>query len=396
MTELSIAFHPSISDINADEWDRLVKSQKNQDIDSKQVLTYPFISHAFLSALESSKSVCNDTGWQPYHLTVRLGDESGDLIAAMPLYIKSHSYGEYVFDWSWADAYHHQGLEYFPKLLSAIPFTPSTGPRLIIAPNFDLPELYSEVFRAITDRGEQIRASSFHLLFPPKQTMEHWPDELMARRGVQYHWFNRNYTSFDDFLQTFTSRKRKNLKKERKTVLAQGIILTRKEGHELIEQDWQNFYHCYQMTYAKRSGHGGYLKKAFFTTIAKTLSDQIMMVIARQNDDVIGMALTFRDDETLYGRYWGCLAEFDCLHFEACYYQGIEYCIEKGLKRFDPGAQGEHKIQRGFEPIQTDSLHWIAHPKFVEPIRDFCQREAKHLEAYQEEAKEGLPFKKEE
>lgn len=388
MPELCIAFHPSISEINAKEWDALIANQ--------QTHAYPFISYAFLSALESSKSVCDETGWQPYYLTIRLGDESGELIAIMPLYIKSHSYGEYIFDWSWADAYRHQGLEYFPKLLSAIPFTPSTGPRLVIAPDYDVPELYNEVFRAICDRAEQFNASSFHLLFPPKNTLARWPNTLMPRRGVQYHWFNRDYTSFDDFLQTFTSRKRKNLKKERKTVTQQGLQLTRKEGSDLTEQDWQHFYHCYQMTYAKRSGHGGYLTKAFFSIIAKTMRDQIMMVIATQNDEVVGAALTFKDNETLYGRYWGCLAEFDFLHFEACYYQGIEYCIEQGLKRFDPGAQGEHKIQRGFEPIQTDSLHWIAHPDFVEPIRDFCQREAKHLKAYQEEAKEGLPFKKRE
>jgi hypothetical protein len=385
MSELRLRFHHQIADIPAQAWDRLANTPAGST-------PYPFIRHAFLHALEASASVCPETGWQPHHLSLSKAD-TDELVAVLPLYLKTHSYGEYVFDWSWADAYRQHGLNYYPKLLSAIPFTPATGPRLLHSAQFDLNTLTSVITQALQQFCQQAPASSLHILFPDTDTLTEWPETLQRRRGVQYHWFNDNYANFDDFLQGFSSRKRKNLKKERRSVSDQGITLVRKEGETLSAADWQHFYHCYQSTYQKRSGHSGYLKQAFFKYIADTLPEQIMMVIAYKDQQAIAAALTFRDEQTLYGRYWGCLENYSALHFEACYYQGIEYCIEKGLKRFDPGAQGEHKIQRGFKPVSTHSIHWLAHPGFAQAIESFLTTENNQLDEYLLQASQLLPFK---
>ena len=216
---------------------------------------------------------------------------------------------------------------------------------------------------------------------------------MLRREGTQFHWFNRGYQSFDDFLATFSSRKRKSLKRERRRVAEQGIVLQRLEGGAITPDIWEEFYRFYQITYAKRSGHGGYLNRAFFLRLGDELADQCMMVRATVDGKAVAGSLCLRSGDTLFGRYWGCIEELDCLHFEACYYQGIEYCIEKGLARFDPGAQGEHKIQRGFTPIATVSAHWMADPAFAEAIDDFTRREQDHVDAYIKEASDYLPFK---
>jgi predicted N-acyltransferase len=352
---------------------------------------YPFLRHEFLYGLETTGCTTADTGWQPCHLVLR---QAQQVVAVMPLYLKSHSYGEYVFDWSWADAWRQSGLDYYPKLVSAIPFTPATGPRLCSAPDTNSDQHWAVAVDAIQKLATKRHISSWHLLFPEEDLSERLlAAGLLRRAATQFHWFNKGYTCFEDFLATFTSRKRKSLKRERKRVAEQGLVLKTLTGAQIGEQEWQQFYRFYQLTYGKRSGHGGYLSRSFFMETAAGMGDQVVMVLAYLDDQAVAGALYFRSSDTLFGRYWGCEQEFDCLHFEACYYQGIEYCIEHKLSRFDPGAQGEHKIQRGFHPITTWSNHWIADPQLATAVGDFTRREEQHNEAYRQSATALLPFK---
>jgi len=353
---------------------------------------YPFLRHDFLYGLETSGCTTDASGWQPWHALLR--DANDTAIAALPLYLKGHSYGEYVFDWAWADAWERSGLRYYPKLLSAIPFTPATGPRLGVAPGIDRAGAHRALHEGITAFARQQQLSSWHLLYPEVTEAATFADLGMAtRHQTQFHWFNRDYRSYEDFLGSCASRKRKNLRRERQRVLEQGISLKRLTGAEITSADWQFFHRCYQRTYAKRSGHGGYLTREFFLEVAPRLADQALMVVAEQHGRPVAAALYFFSATTLYGRYWGCLAELDCLHFEVCYYQGIEFCIEQGLSRFDPGAQGEHKIQRGFEPVLTVSNHWIADQRFAAAVHDFTVREAQDVAAYRANAAALLPFR---
>lgn len=354
---------------------------------------YPFLRYPFLHALERSGCVNGNSAWQSHHAIIK---SAGRAIGILPLYRKYDSYGEYVFDWAWADAYFRHGLNYYPKLVTAIPYTPATGPRLCLLPNVDRNKAWSFLLKGIREEVDRLGASSWHCLFPPEEDSQRL-DELGAsqRLGCQYHWLNADYESFDDFLSTFSSRKRKNLNKERKRVVQQGIRLTRKHGSEISAEEWRQFYLFYQLTYLKRSGRKGYLNEEFFTMLASEMPEQILMVQAHRDEELIAAALFFEGTDTLYGRYWGCREEFDFLHFEACYYQGIDYAIERGLQRFDPGAQGEHKIQRGFTPLLTWSNHWIALPPFREAIEGFLEEEAPAVRAYLEDAKALLPFKRE-
>lgn len=377
---LEIRFFSSMTEVDSNSWNHLFGTD------------YPFTRHEFLLALEEGGSTTAETGWQPSHAMLFRADAP---IAAMPLYIKSHSYGEYVFDWSWADAYQRHGLEYYPKLVSAIPFTPATGPRLAIATSESVAEISKLFAAALTRFCEEQGLSSFHILFPTDEVAHQLEDTgLIRRQGSQFHWYNRDYDDFGDFLSTFNSRKRKSLKRERRRVTDQGITLQRLSGGDITEAHWHLFYRFYQFTYAKRSGHGGYLSLESFLALGRLMPSQIVMVLATQHGREIAGALYFRSKDVLYGRYWGCIQELDCLHFEACYYQGIELCIEDGLKKFDPGAQGEHKIQRGFEPSKTWSLHWMAHAEFAAAIDDFTSRESGHIDDYIRQASEYLPFKK--
>jgi predicted N-acyltransferase len=299
-----------------------------------------------------------------------------------------------VFDWSWADAWQRSGLSYYPKLVSAIPFTPATGPRLSIRSGADTGATWEIALKAIRQFADKQEISSWHLLFPTEDVSSRLlAAGLHQRAATQFHWFNEGYQNFDEFLAGFTSRKRKSLRRERARVAEQGLVLTTLCGDEISEQHWHQFHHFYQMTYAKRSGHGGYLTGAFFTETAPKLGEQAIMVLAYLQDRAVAGALYFRSGDTLFGRYWGCEREYDCLHFEACYYQGIEYCIANGIKRFDPGAQGEHKIQRGFRPVPTWSNHWIADPRLSDAVGDFTRGEASHNEAYLKGASTLLPFK---
>jgi len=375
----SFEYLKSIDQINADAWNTLCASD------------YPFLRHEFLAALEHSGSVGGKSGWQTYHLVAY---QNGELVTVMPLYIKTHSYGEYVFDWAWADAYHRHNVEYYPKLLTAIPFTPASGPRLCTSENIDKPALISAIIEDIQAQTGDGRFSSWHLLFPEEEEFCAWNNtELRPRSGCQFHWFNRDYESFDNFLVNFTSRKRKNIKRERRRVAEQGIKLHTLTGEQISEKHIRDFFVFYQATYMKR-GQQGYLTLDFFLQLRATMADQLVLVMAEKESQPIAAALCLRDAETLYGRYWGCLEEYECLHFEACFYQGIEFCIANGIKRFDPGAQGEHKILRGFEPVKTWSLHWIEHEGFREAIDRFLGQEKLGMAQYHTQATEMLPFKK--
>ena len=356
------------------------------------MLDYPFLQMPFIEALEKSSSVCADTGWEPMHLSA----QENECEFFMPLYLKSHSWGEYVFDWSWANAYQEYGLDYYPKLLTAIPFTPATGPRITGLKNGTANAVVCEkLVNNALQLTKELGASGWHLLFPEKTLLENLKElPLLNRTGVQYHWFNRGYQDFDHFLSTLNSRKRKMVRKERADVVRQNIQIDMLEGDCIDADTWGFFYQLYQRTYLKRSGTGGYLNKAFFTQIATTMPEQIVMAIARQENQPIACALYFYDSETLYGRYWGSWGEFQYLHFELCYYRGIELAIAKRLKKFDAGAQGEHKIIRGFEPVETHSLHWIADHRFREAIARFLDDENHSIQAYIRRAAETLPYKK--
>lgn len=370
--------HSSISEIGRERWDRLCGTD------------YPFLRYDFLAALEASGSVQPDTGWQPLHL---LAEVRGEAVAAVPLYLKSHSFGEYVFDWSWADAYRRHGLDYYPKLLTAIPFTPAWGPRIGVAPAHrdDVIAALPDVIREIAGRVE---ASSWHALFidpPLRRSLSQ--AGLTMRLGTQYHWFNQGFATFDDFLEQFASRKRKGIRRERRKVDEQGIRLRRLTGAQIDDDLLQTFYRFYQSTYRKR-GREGYLTADFFQLLCDRMPEQLLLVIAEYHGQPVAGALSLRSRTTLYGRYWGCDADFDSLHFETCYYQGIEHCIEYGLERFDPGAQGEHKIQRGFRPVETWSAHWIDHPGFAEAIDRAMEEERTLMREQIAELTDWLPFRK--
>jgi len=341
---------------------------------------YPFLHPAFFDALERGGAATPEKGWRSQHIQV------GD--GWLPAYLKSHNRGEYVFDYAWANAYAEHGLDYFPRLVSAVPFTPITGPRW--RGNFQLADLRNAVVETLAETG----ASSWHLLFPDEQTREalqEWP--LAERLGCHFRWFNRDYQDFDHFMQALTSRRRKAIRKERQGVAAQGLTVCRAVGAAIPDSWWQHFYQCYAATYLKR-GQVPYLTPAFFELLRRSeLLEQLMLVVAYRGEALVAAAFYLFDDERLYGRYWGCLQECDGLHFELCYYQGIAFACERGLTEFDPGVQGEHKILRGFEPVITRSLHWIREPAFRRAIEDFCVRESAAVRSYRDEATTLLPYR---
>lgn len=437
----SVRFINSIHEIGAKTWKLLLHSDN------------PFLRFEFLAALEDGQ--CIDTpshpkqlekplnsGWIPHYAV--LENDALEILAIAPVFKKLHSFGEYVFDWSWADAYEHHGLCYYPKLVWAIPFTPSTGPRII---GQGRPELiqryYQQIASALTQYCQQHDYSSWHCLFPNAMANEALSspaprylsngdsdNKIMQRQSCQFHWFNKAFTfndsynetfngslndvcsnddknrftgttagfkDFDHYLETFTSRKRKNIKKERAKLRDAGFIFKQKAADEITAEDIKIFYHCYQLTYVKRN-RLGYLTLEFFQQIIKTMPEQILLVQALHEDrsdceKIVASALYFKDANNLYGRYWGCLAEYDSLHFECCYYQGIEYCIDNHIHHFDPGTQGEHKISRGFQPTICSSQHWIAHPQFSDAIDDFIKDENDYMHNYARQVIEHLPFK---
>jgi predicted N-acyltransferase len=380
-------FINSIYEISAEQWNSLCPTD------------YPFVRHEFLAALESADCTTAKTGWKPQHLLLFDGSQ---LIAAMPGYIKTHSYGEYVFDWAWADAYRHHELAYYPKWINAIPFTPCTGARLLCKPNARTSDFIAAIVDALSAAGIEQGFSGWHCLFPPMDLSNQLHTQgVIQRTGCQFHWFNHNYQSFDDFLARMSSRKRKNILKERRQIEEQGFYFSHKAGAQLTTNDWNLFYKLYRNTYLKRSGHSGYLSAQFFHSLGATMKDNIVLICAHKidepldekEDNIIAAAFFIRDQHAIYGRYWGCMDEYQFLHFETCYYQGIEFAINNSIVRFDGGAQGEHKIARGFEPVLTYSNHWIARPDFAAAITAFIEREAQAVQHYAMEAHSLLPFK---
>lgn len=367
-----------IADIPEQEWQRLAGG------------TNPFLRYEFFQALENSGCTTTATGWTPCYLLFRMG---GNIRGVAPAYLKSHSRGEYVFDWSWAEAYEHYGLPYYPKLLIAIPFTPSQGPRLLLDPQLRdqlTPQTLHRLLDEVTDR---VGAHSWHLLFPDAndQRLLSHPNEL-HRIGCQFHWHNHGYDHFDDFLAALTSRKRKSIRKERRQVSEQGISCQWFQGRDIPDHVLSAFYVFYQATYFKR-GQRPYLNKPFFEQLRAHLLEHLHIIMAVRDGEMVAGALFLAGEDTLYGRYWGCLEEYDHLHFETCYYQGIELALALGLQHFDAGAQGEHKLVRGFEPLITHSWHSVQHPAFREAIADFTLEEAEHVRAYYQEAEAFLPFR---
>ena len=366
-----------MTEVNAVCWNNLVQ---NKD---------PFVRHEFLLALEQSGSVCRETGWQPNHLLVF---EQQELIAAMPLYLKNHSLGEYVFDQQWADAYYQSGMDYYPKWVNAIPFTPCQGQRLLIKQEIDNQTVIPLCLEHIKQLSALHNIASFHSLFLTLEQTEYLQQQLHIRTGVQFQWFNKRYCDFGDYLQSFTSRQRKKINKERRNISDQGIRFLRLTGMEISEQQWQVFFMFYEITYLKR-GQSAYLNIDFFKQLVQTMPEQLLLVLAIKDNTYVGAALSFIGSKTLYGRYWGCYEEYNSLHFETCYYQGLEFCLEHQLQRFDSGAQGEHKISRGFEPITTYSAHWIQNPQFSKLIANFLQREKVLIQQYKKNCVVKLPFK---
>lgn len=368
---LDIRVLDSLSTVPAADWDRLAGRQ-------------PFLRHAFLHALHETGCASGEMGWVPQYLSAW---RSGELVAALPLYLKTHSYGEYVFDWAWAGAYERCGLRYYPKLLSAIPFSPITGPRLI---GTDA-EARTELRHATLRLAEQV--SSFHVLFPETSEAKEWHDAgCLMRRGVQFHWRNEGYENFDAFLGTLSRAKRKNIRQERRRVADAGITFERKTGDRISGDDWRFYTRCYNHTY--RAHHSTpYLNLAFFERLGETLPENVLMVIAKRDGRPIAAALDLYTDEVLYGRYWGALESIPGLHFETCYYQALEFCIERGIALFEGGAQGEHKLARGFLPVETWSAHWLSHPQFNDAVERFLARETAGVENYIGELNERSPYK---
>lgn len=336
----------------------------------------PFLRHEFLDALERNDCLGEKYGWYPHHLIVR--DSNNTLIAATPLYIKTNSYGEFVFDWSWASAYQQSGLDYYPKLVSSIPYTPVTGTRLLTSPRLTSAlksNIATDMIDATIKEAKKLNMSGIHWLFHKPDECKYFKQQsMMLRLGCQYHWHNHNYASFNHFLESFVSRKRKKVKRERRYIQEQNIQIRCLHGHELDDELWQQVHALYEDTFYRKSGFPT-LSLNFFKELKTTMGSQILLVLAYNNKQLIACAINFRNSHTLYGRFWGCLQQLNSLHFEACYYQGIEYAIENKITSFEPGAQGEHKIGRGFLPARTWSAHWIADSRFESAIRDFCQRE---------------------
>ena len=371
-------FLKRIAEVDAPAWNALAGDSQ------------PFVRHEFLLALEESGCAAPRTGWTPRHLVIE--DAGGRLIGAVPLYRKSHSRGEFVFDFSWANAYAQHGVDYYPKLVSAIPFTPVRGPRLLTGPGTTPRASTDALIQTVAGYARSEGLSSWHVLFPAEDNAAALQRAgLIERRDCQFHWFNRGYGSFDEFLATFTAEKRKKAKRERRRVAEAGIVFDTRLGGEMDDALWLTVYEFYADTFY-RHGHEPYLTLDFFKRVARSMPGQLMLKIARHGSEPIAVAIFFIGADALFGRYWGAGGNYHSLHFETCYYQGIEYCIEHGLQRFEPGTQGEHKVPRGFVPTMTGSAHDIVDPRFAAAIADFARRESKGVEQYAASVNEHVPY----
>jgi len=349
----------------------------------------PFVRHEFLTAMETSGCVGPDTGWTPCPLAVsRVA--GGPPLGVVPLYLKTHSWGEYVFDWSWARAYERAGGRYYPKLVAAVPFTPVSGPRVLAAN----PDAAAALVRGAIDYARELGVSSLHWLFTDEHTTAGLEGHgLLRRTGNQFHWSNDGYVSFDDFLAQLAADKRKKIRRERRRIHESGLHMRVRTGHELQTGDWARFTGFYTGTVSQ---HGGmpYLNQAFFERLGATMAGEIVMVEACAGDEVEAAALFLRGSDTLYGRYWGCRRFLEGLHFETCYYRAMEYAIDQGLRRFEAGAQGEHKLARGLLPVTTYSAHWLGDPALARAVADFLRHERGGVRLYQDELAAHAPFRR--
>ena len=370
----------SIADIAPQDWDALLPPAPT-----------PCLHHAYLHALEASGCVGEASGWTPRHATLWT---DGRLAAAMPLYLKTHSWGEYVFDWAWAEAYQRHGLDYYPKWLCAIPFTPVPGPRVLGQD----PRARELLMAGVSRLAESSALSSLHVLFPGGRELASLQQNgLSLREGVQFRWSNTGtdgspYADFDAFLGSLNHDKRKKIRQERRRASAHGLSLSWLNGHTATHEDWHFLYRCYANTYALHRSTP-YLNLDFFLRLARARPEQVVLLVAARAGVPVACAFFLRDEETLYGRYWGAVEPLPFLHFELCYYQAIEHCIAHGLQRFEGGAQGEHKVARGLLPVKTYSAHWIADPRFRTAVDDFLGRERQHMSFYLDELNERAPYR---
>lgn len=383
---MQIKIHSEIKQLPAQEWNALVEDNN------------PFMRHEFLEALETHGCVGPEFGWIPCHIGIYEDDK---LSAAMPLYQKYNSYGEFVFDHAWADAYKQAGIDYFPKLVSATPYTPATGQRLLSNTPDTPDEHYQLLMQTVAQLSVDNKMSSYHCLFPRADQLD-WlaklslnESDVLLRHDVQFHWNNNGYTEFEDFLSALTAKKRKNVRQERKRMQQSGVQLRLLDGHTATAKDWQDFAHFYKVTFEEKWSTPT-LNAGFFQEVASKLPDQVFLVLAdlpakegseETRGECIAGSLMFRSETRLYGRHWGCTQQVDKLHFEACYYQGIEYCIRNNLQVFEPGAQGEHKIARGFIPTETRSAHWLNKSPYQESIAQYVQHERAAINEYRQQLK---------
>ena len=383
LNDYGIRVHEHPGEIPAADWDRLLNLQD---------CPTPFMRHAYLLALHESGSATPDSGWTPRFFTLWMDQE---LLAACPLYLKDHSYGEYVFDWAWANAYHQHGLNYYPKALIAVPFTPVPGSRLLA----QTPELRALLLQAVVAWCEQEKLSSMHLLFgSPDDLTACAQQDLLQRQTVQFHWENTGWTDFDAFLASLNQEKRKKIRQERRKVSEAGVLFRWSLGSDISAADWQFFYECYERTYLEH-GNAPYLTPAFFNSMQQDMAANWLLFIAERDgrpmaSSLIGMHKAGQPDAVAYGRYWGALERVDCLHFEACYYQPLQWCINHGVSSFEGGAQGEHKMARALLPVSTHSAHWLADGRFARAVADFLEREGQGVDNYMAHLDERNPFKR--
>jgi hypothetical protein len=370
----SVEVVDSLARVPAEDWNRLAGGD-------------PFLSHEFLSAMHETGCASSATGWTPQFLLLKSG---AALTGAMPLYLKDHSFGEYVFDWAWADAYHRHGFAYYPKLLCAVPFTPVAGARLLAAADTDQDTL----IRAALELAQKLGVSSLHCLFPTRpESQRMCAHGMMPRTTVQFHWTNQGYAGFDAFLAGFSHDKRKKVKQERRKTVAAGIRFKWLEGDEIRERDWAFFHRCYRQTYREHRSTP-YLNLEFFCRIGAALPRHLVLIVAERDNAPIAASLNVRVADRLCGRHWGALQHHPALHFETCYYQGIEYCLARGIATFEGGSRGEHKLARGLMPVEILSAHWLAHPEFAAAVEQFLAREARGTERYVDELSDRSPYKR--
>lgn len=372
----------SLSEIGEDAWDALLTTDAG-----------PFVKYAFLNALEKTACVGGNTGWQVAHLLVE--DTNSKLLGAMPLYLKQHSYGEFVFDWAWAQAYEQNNLPYYPKALSAIPFTPVRGPRLLVSPMADKGTIQELLVSGLKTLVTQNALSSAHVLFPEDGELEELKRQgFMLRDSVQFHWHNAGYQDFEHFLAALTMKRRKNIRRERAAVESQRVHYRHIPGAEATTGDWSFFYRCYENTYLEHRS-SPYLTEECIQLLGSTMPENLHLIIATQEERPIASSLLVVDQvtKTAYGRYWGAIEHIPCLHFELAYYQAIEYCIKTGIQLFEGGAQGEHKMARGFLPTTLQSAHWIADADFSNAVKRFLEREHEGMAAYVDELEQHIPLK---